>query len=119
MKPAELPVPGPRQASDEERGLAADAVEQHHERDEAATGAALVDARQNEQEAPEPGHEPAVDDDTRRFATKVMLTSAVTSFFACLYLEFGNGVFLGAASTALALVVFWVAEHNRNRAGKP
>ncbi len=118
MKTAELPVTGPVQASIEDADLAADAAEQRHERGEAETEAEPVDAPAKDQEAPEAADKPARDHDTRRLATKLMLASAVTSFFACLYLEFGNGLFLGAASTALALVVYWVAERNRNRAGR-
>jgi len=47
----------------------------------------------------------------------VIVAAAVASFFGGLYFEFGNPLFLGAASTALALIVFWIAEHQLGRHG--
>lgn len=59
------------------------------------------------------GQEPS-DEDTRRGAIKVSLAAAVSSLFGVLYFEFGYALFLVAASTSLAPVVYWVAE-NRSR----
>ncbi len=54
---------------------------------------------------------------TRRQATKVTIAAAVCSFFGALYFEFGHVLFLGAATMALALVVYWIAEHHLGRPG--
>jgi len=120
MKLPELPVTGPGQARGQETGLGDNAGEPRDERDDvAATAPEPLDAPPSEQDSGEPGEAPARGHGSRGQATKMMLASAVTSFFACLYLEFANGMFLGAACTALALVVYWVAEHNRNRSRRP
>jgi hypothetical protein len=48
---------------------------------------------------------------------KLVLASAVATLFGALYLESRNDLYLGAASTALALIAFWLAEHELGRSG--
>ncbi len=47
----------------------------------------------------------------RRQGIKVTVAAAVSSFFGALYVAYGDGLFLAGASTALALIAYWIAEH--------
>jgi len=40
-----------------------------------------------------------------------MAAAAAASFFGALFIEFGEARLLGAASTALVLAAYWIAEH--------
>ena len=53
----------------------------------------------------------------RRQGIKLGLAAAAASFSGALYLEHGNGLFLAGASTALALIAYWIAEHELGRGG--
>lgn len=45
-------------------------------------------------------------------AIRVVACAAISTFFAALYVELGDAIFLVAASTSLALVGYWIAEHH-------
>ncbi len=53
----------------------------------------------------------------RRQGIKLALAAAAASFFGALYLEHGNGLFLAGASTALALIAYWLAQNELGRGG--
>ena len=49
---------------------------------------------------------------------KVVAFAAISTFFAALHVELGDAIFLVAASTSLALVGYWIAEHHLGGRGK-
>ncbi len=51
------------------------------------------------------------DPDVRRQGIKLAAAATVASFLGALYLEHGDGLLLAGASTALALIAYWLAEH--------
>jgi hypothetical protein len=48
---------------------------------------------------------------------KLGLASVVATLFGALYVESANDLYLGFASTALALVAYWLAEHELGLGG--
>jgi hypothetical protein len=50
-------------------------------------------------------------------AGKVIAAAAVAAFCGAMYLDCADGVFLAGASTALALIAYWLAEHELGQGG--
>ena len=62
---------------------------------------------------------PVVQRDQRRQAIRLTAAAAASTFFAYLYAERGDDVFLVLASTALALMASWIGEKHLGRRGRP
>jgi hypothetical protein len=70
--------------------------------------------------SPFPDGVPAIDaagPNSRAAAIRVTMAAAAAAFFGALYLAEGNGLLLAGASTALALVAYWLAEQELGHGG--
>jgi hypothetical protein len=115
MNPAEAPMATPNRADGSAAGLAGQVApssaetEPSAEADQPVSGASPPSGESSSQ-APDAG--------VRRLGIKLALAAAAASFFGALYLEHGNGLFLAGASTALALIAYWLAEYELGRGGR-
>ena len=116
MTPAESPVNG---SSRTERGAESRPERFGPARTEVEPGAETSE-RVVEPDQPVPSEQDlanARDRGVRRQGIKLAVAAALATFFGALYLEHGNGLFLAGASTALALIAYWIAEHELGRVG--
>jgi hypothetical protein len=77
----------------------------------------VASAEEGRRDAGSRPYEPTTLVSNRPRAVELVGAASACSFFGGLYVRSGDALFLGAATTALALIAFWIAEHQLSQRG--